>query len=928
MFKIRAKLFIVALIFVVSTTTATGRIIYVDDDVTGTNDGSSWKNAFTYLRDALTIAELPETEKPLEIRVAQGIYKPNQVLIPIVPDKYPLDSGPLATFSLINNVTIKGGYAGVNESDPNVRNIELYVSILSGDLDGDDIEVEDPCDILKEMRGINSINVVRSYKNDANAVLDGFTIRDGGGYVLVDPGPYGGAGMIIREGNPTIINCTFTNNAAYEYGGGIFIVNSSPTLINCTFTKNYAFSGGGICNGYMLRSGREGNPTFINCVFSNNYSTSVGAGMYVTGGDILMSNCIFTGNFCESSGGGLYTSGTVELDNCIFTNNSTMTEGGAINSYKSDSQFTDCVFENNHADIGGSCAIDSVDTSFINCAFIGNKALSEGGAISSGSQANDISNVRFANCLFAGNLSGWIGGAMNFREKINGEMLNCTISHNRALYGESLCFKPFHTPTNNFKINNSILWGGGEQIYNGNNSKITITYSNIRGGWEGEGNIDEDPLFVMPGYWSDVNNPNIVVNSDDPNAVWIEGDYHLKSQGGRLDPNSGTWVIDEVTSPCIDTGDPNSPVGDEPIPNGCRINMGAFGGSSQASLSFGDTDVIVDQACDPVPANGAVDIEADLDVVLSWASDPNALIYKVYFGTDNPPPFIRKQFEKEFYPGLLELNTNYYWRIDELDGLCNEITGVVWEFTTAPLYSRASNPNPVDNDINVELDAKLSWTPGLNAIAHDVYFGANSDNVSNATTADTLDVLVSRRQGSNSYSPGSLEYGQTYFWRIDEVDNQGMVVTGEVWSFTIISAPSGPVKGRACFTGETPVRLDGKIIPMQEVVASQIVSGIGSQNKIEKVQIHNGTFTCYDILLDSGKTITVAENHYFMTESGQWLSLHNLKAGTRLKNLKGSVGIKNITKRPEPYIGKVYNLKIEGSDRYMIGEDAIIVRDY
>jgi hypothetical protein len=72
----------------------------------------------------------------------------------------------------------------------------------------------------------------------------------------------------------------------------------------------------------------------------------------------------------------------------------------------------------------------------------------------------------------------------------------------------------------------------------------------------------------------------------------------------------------------------------------------------------------------------------------------------------------------------------------------------------------------------------------------------------------------------------------------------------------------------------------------------------------------------------------VAENHYFMTESGQWLSLHNLKVGMKLKTSKGSVGIKSITKRPKPYTGRVYNLKIENSDRYLVGEDAIIVRDY
>ncbi len=918
MFKKKVILFFIALIFIVSTAVATGKIIYVDDDAPvssvedsngGKNDGSSWENAYIFLQDAL--ADANDSDKPVEIRVAQGTYKPNQGQILNNP---PIKHLEFANFSLINNVTIKGGYAGVNESDPNVRNIELYKSILSGDLNGDDVEVNNPRDLLYEpSHRDNSLTVLYSNENDTSAVLDGFTIKGGSNW----GSPSLGGGMHIYKGNPTIINCIFTGNSAYEYGGGICIDHHSPIIrnpiiINCTFTKNHAKWGGGIFNvsfrgglaspgNPTFKSVSTGNPTIENCVFSNNYSTSDGAGMCNRGRKIVMSNCTFTGNFSESSGGGLYTSGTVELDNCIFTNNSTMNEGGAINSNKGNSEFIDCIFENNHAYIGGSCAINSVEISFINCAFVGNQALSEGGAISNSSQAYGISNVHLENCLFAGNSSGWIGGAINFREKINGRIRNCTISHNRALYGESLCFKPFHAPTKNFKITSSILWGGDKQIYNGNNSKITVTCSDIQGGWEGQGNIDKDPLFA------------------DPN----NGDFHLKSQAGRFDPNSGNWVIDDVTSPCIDTGDPNSSIGDEPIPNGCRINMGAYGGTQQASMSLSDANGIsvIGQASDPIPANEAIDV--DLDIILSWMSDPNAIMYEVYFGTDNPPPFIRRQLEKEFYPGNLDLNTRYYWRIDELDGLCNKITGDIWEFTTAPIHSQATNPNPADKALDVDINTWLSWSPGFNAIVHDVYLGTDFDDVNNATTTNTLDVLVSRGQSSNSYNPGSLEFEQTYYWRVDEIDSEGEIVTGDIWMFKTFFVPS---KGRACFVSDTPVWVDGKFVPISKVAASQIVSGISG--KIETVQEHEGTFTCYDISLGSGKTITVAENHYFMSESGKWLSLHNLKSGTRLKTSKGSVGIKSITKRLKPYTGRVYNLKIKDSEQYLVGQDAIIVRDY
>ena len=68
--------------------------------------------------------------------------------------------------------------------------------------------------------------------------------------------------------------------------------------------------------------------------------------------------------------------------------------------------------------------------------------------------------------------------------------------------------------------------------------------------------------------------------------MWVDGDYHLKSEAGRWDPVSESWVIDNVTSLCIDAGDPNSLVGDEPAPNGDRINMGAYGGTAEASKSY------------------------------------------------------------------------------------------------------------------------------------------------------------------------------------------------------------------------------------------------------------------------------------------------------------------------------------------------------
>jgi len=107
-------------------------------------------------------------------------------------------------------------------------------------------------------------------------------------------------------------------------------------------------------------------------------------------------------------------------------------------------------------------------------------------------------------------------------------------------------------------------------------SHITIKYSDIEGGqnsisvsgshstvtWD-QGNINTDPQFVAAG----------------------NRDCHLKSRAGRWDAVGESWVIDNITSPCIDAGDPDSPVAFEPYPNGGIINMGAYGGTDEAGKS-------------------------------------------------------------------------------------------------------------------------------------------------------------------------------------------------------------------------------------------------------------------------------------------------------------------------------------------------------
>jgi len=340
----------------------------------------------------------------------------------------------------------------------------------------------------------------------------------------------------------------------------------------------------------------------------------------------------------------------------------------------------------------------------------------------------------------------------------------------------------------------------------------------------GEGNIDGDPLFVDPD----------------------NGDYHLRSNRGRYWPEHDIWVLDVVTSPCIDGGDLNADPLDEPIPNGNRINIGAYGGTAQASLS---------------------------------------------------------PYEQTSMPG------------------------------------QAYNPSPPDGAVDVDTDVVLSWIPGTYALSHDVYFGFGEYPVYPEFPEYRFSREFKGNQTSTQFDPGPLRGDTTYFWRIDEVNSNG-TRTGVLWNFTTSTIPGPPPKGRACFVAETEVWMDGTLVSISSVTPRRSVGRIDSAatknlslplpylGKIQELQEHEGTFECHDILLQSGNRIGVAESHYFLTESDDWVAVQNLKAGMKLQTPKGSIAIVSVTRRPMPYVGKVYNLKVEGSDRYLVGKDAIIVRDY
>ena len=216
-----------------------------------------------------------------------------------------------------------------------------------------------------------------------------------------------------------------------------------------------------------------------------------------------------------------------------------------------------------------------------NCSLSGFVITRGRGSLAGGIYCSGAS-PKLSHCLIVGNRCTDPNGAAVYFEQSRAVMTNCTVADNYAgQNGAGLALVD-----SDVNVMDSILWDNyPSEIRARGTSDPSIRYCNVRGSWPALGDTGSDPLLARPGYWADPADPNMVVAMENPGAVWMNGDYHLKSQAGRWDPAAGSWRRDEVTSPAIDAGDPASPIGYEPAPNGGIVNMGAYGGTAEASLS-------------------------------------------------------------------------------------------------------------------------------------------------------------------------------------------------------------------------------------------------------------------------------------------------------------------------------------------------------
>lgn len=275
-------IFSIAFVFACFTKNANASTIYVNQNATGANNGTSWTNAFVDLQDAIALSIFGD-----EIWVAEGVYKPT--------------TGTTRTiyFSIKNGTKVYGGFIG-SETLLNERDVALNQTVLSGEIGGGTVSD-------------NSYHVL-SFNNVANQTrLDGFTIA--GAYNNVN---YGG-GAVTVDSSPIIANCIFMGNYSSDGGGAINHSGSGIlTLEDCIFDGNVGNTfGGGALRLYA------GTVNISNCYFKSNQSSTYGGAIYINNTILNVSNSVFAGNIAQTTGSAIRIAdvGTLHISNSMVVGN-------------------------------------------------------------------------------------------------------------------------------------------------------------------------------------------------------------------------------------------------------------------------------------------------------------------------------------------------------------------------------------------------------------------------------------------------------------------------------------------------------------------------------------------------------------------------------------------------------------------------------
>jgi hypothetical protein len=272
-----------------------------------------------------------------------------------------------------------------------------------------------------------------------NDVLAAFILKTG----VEVYGGFQGTETLLSQ-RPTGVYSTLSG--VINPSAGEFMNSSSLNVV-----RAFSLSSSSILDGFDIRG-----------VASNDVSAS--CGMIISGGSPKINNCQIAFNRTPRGAGMQINSASPAITNCRFVFNQAIVggSGGAIRNASASPTFTSCSFIGNRAENGGAMTNENSSPTITNCVFSGNTVFSSGSAIQ-----NTSSSPLIMNCSFSGN-----------------DNPGSAISNSGA-----------SSPV----ITNSILWNiAGSQIQNTSPATTAVTYSIVRGGYSGTGNLDKDPLYVDP----------------------------------------------------------------------------------------------------------------------------------------------------------------------------------------------------------------------------------------------------------------------------------------------------------------------------------------------------------------------------------------------------------------------------------------------
>jgi predicted outer membrane repeat protein len=315
-------------------------VLFVDASAAGSANGADWANAFLTLTEALGAVSGGDCAIE-EIWIAKGTY---------LPDPSGLADSREATFAIPSDVALYGGFpTGGGDGTFDARNTFVHRTVLSGDLDNDDvagIEQAMPCLLLSTLPGCSAYDTdgngtiqpselgttenvyhVITASGATGVTLDGVTVTAGWANAPGMGHDEGGGLHVEGPGDVALSDCTITGNVA-AHGGGVYSNDADVHVSSCRFRLNSANLSGGAMYGeggtlaiaesvFFKNFGQGGGALrlkpdttltmFNSRLLGNRASTTIGGGVRGEFSDMLFMNCEFSGNGAASDGGAIYS---------------------------------------------------------------------------------------------------------------------------------------------------------------------------------------------------------------------------------------------------------------------------------------------------------------------------------------------------------------------------------------------------------------------------------------------------------------------------------------------------------------------------------------------------------------------------------------------------------------------------------------------